>query len=504
MSPTRPPGVVRLADDTDTPVAHGPISHGEMARAIRALADSIPQQVWTAGRNGVIDHVNVVVAEYFGLPAQEIIDTGWLGMLHPDDVERASARWQLSLDTGIAYEIEFRLRRHDGVHRWHLGRATPERDARDQIVRWYGTNTDIDDRKRMESELRESQVAAREAGRRFQVLAEAMPLIAWSMAPDAVDVYINPQWSEYTGQPPESSFADQWRAALHPDEYDAVFATWAAAGEAKKAWQLEYRLRRHDGAYRWHLGRSVPDLDGDGNVARWYGTATDIHEQRMAILGRDELLATVSHDLRDPLATIALASASMREIGGDPAIPAVADAIDRAVERMGHLIGDLLDIASIDNGRLSIERAPCGVNSLLEEAAGAAAARVTAAGLILEIGPTQPDLRVDCDRRRVLQVFANLVGNAVKFTPRGGTIRLDVSDVAREITFCVRDSGRGIDPAQLGHVFERFWKSRDRNRSGTGLGLAICRGIVEQHGGRIWVTSTLGAGATFCFTLLRA
>ncbi|MBL8944676.1 MAG: PAS domain-containing protein, partial [Myxococcales bacterium] len=305
----------------------------------RFLAESIPQQVWTARHDGSLDYVNTLVCDYSGVPALVLLGAGWLELLHPEDVPEAVARWSRALETGEDYDIEFRLRRWDGAYRWHLCRAIPQRDETGRVLRWFGTNTDIDDHKTMEAELRASQRALRDSARRFQVLAEAMPLIVWSMSPDGEDAYLNPHWFEYTGQGESIALAERWRLALHPDDFEACFASWAAAAERKVLWQLEYRLRRQDGVYRWHLGRSVPDLDGDGAVIRWYGTATDIHEQRTAIESREELLATVSHDLRDPLGTIALANATLREtLDGDPVAAHVSQTIDRSVLRMEQLL----------------------------------------------------------------------------------------------------------------------------------------------------------------------
>lgn len=468
----------------------------------RFLAESIPQQVWTARHDGSLDYVNALVCDYSGVPAPVLLGSGWLDLLHPEDVPEAVARWSRALETGCDYDIEFRLRRWDGAYRWHLGRAIPQRDETGRVLRWFGTNTDIDDHKTMEAELRASQRALRDSARRFQVLAEAMPLIVWSMSPDGEDAYLNPQWFEYTGQAESIGLAERWRLALHPEDFETFFSSWARAAERKALWQLEYRLRRRDGVYRWHLGRSVPDLDGSGEVIRWYGTATDIHEQRTAIESREELLATVSHDLRDPLGTIALANTTLREaVEGDPVVAHVTQTIDRSVLRMEQLLGDLLDLATIESGHLSIEREAHDAGALLEEAVDAIAPRAASRGVAIELTRPAASLHVECDRRRVLQVLSNLLGNAVKFTPARGRIAIAARAEATHAVFSVADTGAGIAPDQLPHVFDRYWKSRDRGKGGTGLGLAIARGIVEQHGGTLLVDSRPGAGSTFWFTL---
>ncbi len=500
--------------------------------AYRFLAESIPQQVWAATPDGNLDYVSPVIEKYFGQPGATILGAGWLSVLHPEDASNAVTAWTRSLATGEPYEIEFRLRRHDGSYRWHLGRAIAERSPGGAIRRWFGTNTDIDDRRAMESELRagqqalvaseqrlrlalDAQVAARLeleetnvraeiSERRFQVLAESMPQVMWSMKPDITDVYLNARWYEYTGQDPALPFADKWLLAVHPDDHAACFATWADAQKNHTSWEMEYRLRRHDGVYRWHIGRSVPEVGPSGHVVQWYGTATDIHEQRMAIRSRDDLLATVSHDLRNSLGTISLAADLLHEQLADAAHRRTAGSIQRAARSMEQLLRDLLDISTIEGGHLSIELQPCDVHDLLSEASGVVAHVAAQKSIEVTIAHTAAGTTLRCDRHRILQVFANLLGNAIKFTPSGGSVGISARADGDHVRFAVSDTGPGIEPDQVDFVFDRFWKSKDTAKAGTGLGLAICQGIVQQHGGRLWVESTMGTGTTFFFTIPKA
>jgi PAS domain S-box-containing protein len=351
----------------------------------------------------------------------------------------------------------------------------------------------------------EALARAERSERRFQLLVEAMPQMMWSMNLDGQVPYLNSRWYEYTGQDPARPLIDQWIAAVHPDDRDRCCATWAASQANSCPWEMEYRLRRYDGAFRWHIARAIPQRDSDGAIVQWYGTATDIHEQRTAVRSRDDLLATVSHDLRDPLATIMLASSLLQGMPSHPTVERAADSIQRAATRMEQLLRDLLDIATIESGHLSIDPAPCRVDELIEAAVSMIAERAATKRLAiatdLEAQPAVGATVVHCDKSRVLQVFSNLLGNASKFTPAGGTISIAARQEAGFVTFAVTDTGPGIQPDQLGYVFDRFWKSRDQAKGGTGLGLAICQGIVKQHGGAIWVESTPGVGTTFSFTL---
>lgn len=224
-------------------------------------------------------------------------------------------------------------------------------------------------------------------------------------------------------------------------------------------------------------------------------------EARQAVRVREQILAIVSHDLRNPLSTILMTAGILAKRGSEP--EAVAR-IRRAADRMLRLIDDLLDFASIELGSLAIRRQPENAGVIILETAAAFEGFLGAKGLELktDIAPLLPP--VSCDRDRVLQVLSNLVGNATKATPAGGHIGLAVSARGSDFLFAVSDDGPGISAGDVKHLFERYWRSGQAEYRGTGLGLAISRGIVAAHGGRLWVETTLGHGATFFFTIPRA
>jgi len=226
--------------------------------------------------------------------------------------------------------------------------------------------------------------------------------------------------------------------------------------------------------------------------ARLYEHAQD------AIGVRDQLLAVVSHDLRAPLATIVMAT-GLLEDGNQ--VREASTKILHAASRMDRMIGDLLDYASIEAGKLSIVVRPHDVAGIFEETQLAFDELARARGIHLAISIGERVGRVLCDRDRILQVTANLVGNALKVVPPGGSVTVRAERHGDEVTFGVSDSGPGISERDQARLFERYWRSASAGYRGTGLGLSIARGLVEAHGGRIWVESELGAGATFLFTL---
>jgi signal transduction histidine kinase len=251
----------------------------------------------------------------------------------------------------------------------------------------------------------------------------------------------------------------------------------------------------HDLEIALHLGRRAAlALDN----ARLYEDA------REAIRLREQVLAIVSHDLRSPLSAVQLATTALArklEPVTDHAVLRYVGTISRSIDRMKHLIDDLLDVASIQTGRLAVEPCAADISVLLEDAREAHAAAAAQKHLALRCECAAEGVRVRADPERILQVLANLLGNAIKFCPEGETIVLHAEPRGAEVVVSVHDTGPGMSADDLTHLFEPYWSAPRHASKGIGLGLYISRCIVEAHGGRIWADSTLGVGSTVFFTL---
>ena len=238
------------------------------------------------------------------------------------------------------------------------------------------------------------------------------------------------------------------------------------------------------------------------------GIATEITERkrmeeelRAAVRSREDMLAVVSHDLRSPLNTLRLGVSTLLAYGPDQRTRRQLDAMHRASLRMETLIEDLLDTANIHAGHLSLEKKREPADAVLRESFEQQEPLAIEKGVDLQRRGDVGDVEILCDRGRVLQVFANLVGNAIKFCRAGDTITMLEERAGDFVRFSVADTGPGIAPAALPHLFDAYWSGHERGKRGVGLGLYISRGIVEGHGGKISVTSDLGKGATFSFDL---
>jgi signal transduction histidine kinase len=225
-----------------------------------------------------------------------------------------------------------------------------------------------------------------------------------------------------------------------------------------------------------------------------------------AVKAREEVLAFVAHDLRNPLHAALLSTAQL--LNDSPAKERrrgwrSIERVHRMAERMSRMIDDLLDVASLDAGRLPIQLGPHDVRGLIADVLEELQSPAEEKGVELRVQlPAQPCV-VRCDRRRILQVFSNVVSNAVKFTPRGGTITISSRNSGGEILFSIEDTGPGVPPENLQRLFERYWQADERSQKGRGLGLYIARRIVEAQSGVIWAESRPGAGTTISFSLPR-
>jgi signal transduction histidine kinase len=224
------------------------------------------------------------------------------------------------------------------------------------------------------------------------------------------------------------------------------------------------------------------------------------HAQRDQ-LRRDDVLGFVAHDLRSPLSAISMSVESIAEETLDSAIRLSAQRASRAVARMDRLLTDLLDVVRIHAGSLSIHKRQLDVGTLLTEVFDTYAPLFAARGIVFAIDMWPEPIVAPFDHDRVVQVLSNLLGNAMKFSPHGGHVTLQVQREPRQVQFALSDDGPGIHPSAVLHVFERFWQIDSETGRGLGLGLHIAEEIVKAHGGRIWVESDFGNGATFKFTL---
>lgn len=368
---------------------------------------------------------------------------------------------------------------------------------------------------------RQQAEALRESEARFRDLANALPKIIWMTYPDGNLAYSNQRWFDYTGLTPEGVSGWDWAEPIHPDDRAKLTGRWREALAGGEPFEGEYRFRRADGDYRWHLVRVVPLRDSGGQVVSWVGAGTDIHDHRQAeeaLRERSKRLAqatralaernreldqfayVTSHDLRAPLRGISNLAQWIEEDLGDLATGEIREQLvllrGRA-QRMEALIEGILQFSRIGRVKETVE--PVDVRALLGEVTDLLA---PPSEFTIDIGPGMPT--VETERTRLQQVFANLIGNALKHHDRpDGRIEVRVCDGDEPgyYQFTVADDGPGIAAQYHDRIFGIFQTLKPRDQvEGSGLGLALVKKIVEHHGGRIWLESAAGCGTAFHFT----
>ncbi|MEC4721705.1 PAS domain S-box protein [Noviherbaspirillum sp. CPCC 100848] len=474
----------------------------------RSLVMATSIMVWTTTADGLAIEDSPSWRAFTGQSVEQWLNSGWLQAVHPDDREHASEIFMQSIVSKAVYETEYRLRRADGHYCWTSAKAVPVMNADGSVKEWIGANTDITQRKQQEEALRQSEA-------RFRTITDAMPQMVWSTRADGYHEYYNQRWVDFTGMPVGSTDGEKWENVVHPEDQDATWRIWEHSLKTGEPYEVRYRLRHRSGQYRWALGRALPVRDDAGNIVRWMGTCTDIHDQKLAEDAlreadrrKDEFLAMLAHELRNPLAPISAAAELMEMVQLDPEhIRRTSQIINRQVRHMTSLVDDLLDVSRVTRGLVDIERKPLDFKHIVSSAVEQVMPLVRAKGHQLTVELPADAVRVAGDQKRLVQVLTNLLNNAAKYTPANGSLHLCMTSGTEQIILRIRDNGIGITPELQSRIFELFTqaeRSPDRAQGGLGIGLALVKSLVELHGGEVHCNSGgLGKGSEFIVTLPR-
>ena len=352
------------------------------------------------------------------------------------------------------------------------------------------------------------------------LLAEAIPQVVWTARPDGHLDYMNSRWLDYSGLTMHQSEGWNWCRALHPDDLDRTAARWTESLKTGSVFSIEYRLRGADGAYRWFLARAELVRDETGRIVKWFGTCTDIDDQKRneqelkratelaesASRAKDQFLAMLSHELRTPLTPVLLTAAASRDAADTPDhLRETFEEIRQNLELEARLIDDLLDVMRIVRGKMPFHFEVVDAHTLIAKAVEISRPEAVAKGLDLAVELGAEDRHVNADAARLQQVLWNLIKNAIKFTPKGGKVSIRTRGEGERIVVDVVDTGIGIEPRYQPFIFNAFEQGEDaitKRFGGLGLGLAISRSIAEGHRGSLSASSEgRDRGATFTLSL---
>jgi len=489
----------------------------EARRELRQMIDTIPIPVASYSADARRDFVNAAWKQYTGLSDEAALGTKWSVVAHPDDIAGGDKMWRDALATGEPWHTEERVRRADGQYRWFAIDRVAARDENGKITKWYGTAYDIEDRKRAEDALRESEYKLRQ-------IIDAVPGFVWSSDPSGEPTHINQHMSDYGGMRFEDFKHGGWEAIVHPDDFPETAKAFYHAIQTGTPYQNVLRLRRADGEFRWYHARGEPLRDREGRIIQWYGLSVDIdeakkaedrlrrteshlaeaqlelaHANRVATMG--QLTASITHEVNQPItAAVTYALAARRFLSAEPPnFREVDDALSLIVKegnRAGEVVGRV---------RALIKKAPARkdaveINDAILEVIALTRTEAANHSVSVRTQLAEGSPRVQGDRVQLQQVLLNLIINAIE-------AMRDVGEEERELLIStrngpdgvsveVRDSGPGFAPAALERVFEAFYTTKP---GGLGLGLSICRSIIEAHNGRLWASPSEPRGAIFGF-----
>jgi PAS domain S-box-containing protein len=490
----------------------------EARRELRQMIDTIPIPVASYSPDARRDFVNAAWKHYTGLSDEAARGTEWSVVAHPDDTPGGNEMWRDALATGEPWHTEERVRRADGQYRWFSIDRVAARDDNGKIIKWYGTAYDIEDRKRAEEALRESEYKLRQ-------IIETVPGFLWSGDPAGEPTHINQHMVDYSGMRVEDFKRGGWEAFVHPADFPKTSKAFYHAIQTGTSYQDVMRLRRADGEFRWYHVRGEPLRDRQGRIIQWYGLSVDIddakkaedrlrrsesnlaearlelaHANRVATMG--QLTSSIAHEVNQPItAAVTYALAARRFLSADPPNCDEADDALSLIVQEGNRAGEV-----VGRIRALIKKAPprkdsVAINDAILEVI--ALTRIEAANnsvsVRTQLAEGLPHIRGD--RVQLKQVLLNLFINAIEAMRDVGEeekreLLVSSHNEPDGVSVEVRDSGPGIATPALERVFEAFYTTKP---GGLGLGLSICRSIIEANDGRLWASPNVPRGAVFGF-----
>lgn len=498
------------------------------------LANTLPQLVWTCDASGTCDFLSEQWVRYTGIPAEAQLGAGWLDQVHPDDRDGLVAAWQESVATSTSFRVEFRIRRHDGQYRLFYTRAEPILDSAGKVMRWIGSNTDIEERYQAEQKVRalleemEARVAERTADldtarRDLENILNAIPSMIAYWDSNLHNRFANHAYEHWFGVTPGWLKGRHMRELLGDAlfEKNRPFVEAALRGEPQR---FERDLTDQTGKTHATQAHYLPDIR-NGTVLGFYVLVFDVSDLKAsevaqkaareaaeeATRAKSAFLTSMSHELRTPMNSIlGFADLLVGQFFGqlNDKQAEYAGIIKKSGEHLLKLMDEVLELSKIEAGRISVSIEPVNVVATVKSAVAtlqplAERNRVT----IDARGVAPDDLFISADLTRISQILINLGSNAIKYNRRGGWVKFSCETLSDDfVRIRVADNGRGIPQDRQAGAFQAFNRmgAEQGMVEGTGVGLALVKNLAEMMGGRVGFESTEGEGSVFWVDLLKA
>jgi PAS domain S-box-containing protein len=461
----------------------------------RLITDALPLMVWEAEADGTYSYINKQLLDWTGLSIDQINAGGWSAIFHPDDHKQVLNAWQEAVINKSEFNCEYRMKDVRGDYIWFLGKTVPVKNDKGEVIKWVGTSTNINEQKKIEEAHKESET-------QFRQLADVMPQQVWTANEKGELDYVNLVTINYFGKSEEEIVGAGWQTVIHPNDLESVLKTWLNSVQNLTPYQVEFRLKRKDDLYRWHLGRATSFVNKNNEV-KWFGTNTDIEVHKANEQKKDEFISMASHELKTPVTSIKGYAHILKgkfEREGNTASAELINRMDAQVNKLIKLIGDFLNVSKVEGQQFQLDKGDFNFNDLVMEAISGVQLSTTAHQLIIE---HNQEIEYHGDRLRLEQVFSNFLNNAVKYSPDAGKIIIRSEIKLNNIVVSIQDFGIGIEKENLEKLFARFYRVDNTSMKfqGLGLGLYISSEIIKAHNGSFWIESELGKGSTFYFLL---
>jgi two-component system CheB/CheR fusion protein len=423
--------------------------------------------------------------------------TAWEKAVFPEDLPVVNKALQHSIVQRTPLDIEFRIVWPDQSIHWILSKANANysHDGKPEIM--LGVNIDITERKRAIEALEESE-------KRFHHMSDNAPVMIWMTDHDKRCNFLNKTWLSFRGRTMEEELGEGWYEGIHPDDKKNFLEVYDAAYANRQEFKIDYRLKRHDGEYRWIMAHGLPRYTNNDTFIGYIGTCIDINERIDLERQKDDFMGIASHELKTPVTSIKAYTQILQQkfqTANDTTSTAMLGRLDSQIDKLTNLINTLLDVARIQSGQMDYDLQPFDVKEFVTEVTEDLQRTTPKHQLLTKFNA---EGTVFADRARTGQVLNNLLSNAIKYSPDSNKIVIQTDGDENNITFTIQDYGAGIPKNVQDKIFSRFFRvseSSGNRVSGLGLGLFIASEIVRQQGGKIWLESEPGKGSKFSFSL---
>ncbi|WP_207535629.1 PAS domain-containing sensor histidine kinase [Desertivirga arenae] len=462
----------------------------------RFLADAVPAKVWRADASMSANYYNQEWFDFTGTTSVEELKNIIWTLIHPEDLPLVQRAAQTNLQGQTSYEIEQRFRDKNGIYRWHLSKTKPVFDNNGLLTSWLGICVDIEDRMQSSEAIRKNE-------KYFRFLADNTPVIIWRTGVDGRLNYISKQWENFSGLTVAECYDSGWSKLLHEDDTLEVQKYYDKALQNREHYTGKFRLRSANNEYRWFLSVGLPVFDEETG---FLGTLTDITEQErehqhsnLQLKKMDEFVSIASHEFKTPLTSLKLYLQLLDKNKAAEQATFISRGLDQ-LKRLERLTGDLLDVSKISAGKLVYNIEEIEFSELLDEFVQTLKSWNIKHRIIVK---SRSSVKLKGDRYRLEQVFANILSNAIKYSPEADRVEIDTYVQANYVITSIRDFGIGIAEKDLARIFQRFYRvdATAMKYEGLGLGLFIVSEILIRHKGDFWIESEPGKGSTFFFKL---